>query len=182
MAAVGSVTIGSKTIDLHALTGEVIISSRSTETETVRDQDGQVRSRRWNYNKFVVRAPDGSTHAAEVDTRQATVTEGDLVTLFWGVVGAEESDYLAVYNHAGGKLGVVWETRNQLATPAILRSQTVLAILALVFILAFVATSGMGSVVVVGLLVGLWYWLHQRRQQLVQAVAAAIPAVKAQRV
>jgi hypothetical protein len=38
----------------------------------------------------------------------------------------------------------------------------------------------MGSVIVLGLLVGLWYWLHRRRQTLVQAVEAAIPTVKAQ--
>ena len=180
MAAVGSVSIGSKKIDLHAFTGEVISSSRSSDTETTRDEDGHVtKHRRWNYNKFVVRAPDGSTRGTEVDTRQATVTEGEQVTLFWGVVGTKESDYLAVYKHASDKLGVVWETRNQLATPALLRSQIVLAILALVFIVTFVATSGLGSVIVLGLLVGLWYWLYRRRQTLIQAVEAAIPGVKA---
>jgi len=179
MAAVGSVSIGSKKIDLHALTGEVISSSRSSETETTYEDGRETKHRRWTYNKFVVRAPDGSTQGTEVDTRQATVTEGEQVTLFGGVVGTKKSDYLAVYKHASDKLGVVWETRNQLATPALLRSQIVLSILALVFIGAFVATSGLGSVIVLGLIVGLWYWLYRRRQTLIQAVEAAIPVVKA---
>jgi hypothetical protein len=181
MAAVGSVTIGSKKIDLHAFTGEVISSSTSSETETTLNEDGhQVKSRKWTYNKFVLRGADGSTQGTEVDTRQATVTEGEQVTLFWGTVGTKASGYLAVYKHASNKLGVVWETRNQLATPALLRSQIVLTILALVFLVAFVATSGMGSVIVLGMMVGLWYWLHRRRQTLIQAVEAAIPRVKAE--
>ncbi len=54
-----------------------------------------------------------------------------------------------------------------------------LSILALVFIVAFVATSGLGSVIVLALIVGLWYWLYRRRQTLIQAVEAAIPIVKA---
>lgn len=181
MAAVGSVSIGSKKIDLHASTGVVISSTQSSVEKITRDDLGRVlKWRRWNYNKFVVRAPDGSTREAEVDTRQATVTEGEQVTLFWGVVGTKESDYLAVYKHASDKLGVVWETRNQLATPAILRSQVVLAILFLVFIVAFVATSGLMSYIVLGLVGALWYWLYRRRQTLIKAVEAAVPAVKAQ--
>ncbi len=181
MAAVGGVSIGSKKIDLHAFTGEVVSSTRSSVKETTRDEDGHVvKWRRWNYNKFVVRAPDGSTRGAEVDTRQATVTEGEQVTLFWGVVGTKESDYLAVYKRSSDKLGVVWETRNQLATPAILRSQVVLAILFLVFMVAFIATSGLMSYIVLGLVGALWYWLYRRRQTLIQAVEAAVPGVKAQ--
>lgn len=181
MAAAGSVSIGSKKIDLQAFTGEVISSSRSSDTETTRDEDGHVvKHRRWNYNKFVVRAPDGMTRGTEVDTRQATVTEGEQVTLFWGVVGNRESDYLAVYKHGSGELGVVWDTRNDLAGPAILRSQIVLTVLVVVWLIAFIATSGVVSWVVLGLLVALWYFVHSRRQKLIQAVKAAIPAIRAQ--
>ncbi len=181
MAAAGSVNIGSKKIDLHAFTGEVISSSQSSDSETSFDETGSVvKSRRWKYNKFVVRATDGSTRGAEVDTRQATVTVGEQVTLFWGVVGTKESDYLAVYKHASGTLGVVWDTRNDLAGPAILRSQIVLTILVALFLIVFIASSGRVSYLALGSVVGLWYFLNRRRQTLIRAVEAAIPSVKAQ--
>ena len=57
---------------------------------------------------------------ANLDTRQAKVDKGELFTLFWGVVGTEESSYLAVYQHASDKLAVVWNTSNDLARPALL--------------------------------------------------------------
>lgn len=180
MPAVGSVSIGGKQIDLHAFTGDVVEVSRRSDTETTYEQGQPTKSTTWHYIKFLVRAPDGTTQQAEVDTRQATVAKGEQVTLFWGIVGKKESNYLAVYNHSSHKLGVVWDTRNDLAGPAILRSQIVLTVLVLVFLLAFIGTSGLGSVVVLGLMGGLWYYVHQRRQTLIKAVEAAIPGLKVQ--
>lgn len=180
MKAVGSVSIGGKQIDIHAFTGEVGDVSRRSETETTYERGETTKSHTWNYIKFLVQAPDGTTQQAEVDTRQATVAKGEQVTLFWGIVGKKQSDYLAVYNHSSDKLGVVWNTRNDLAGPAILRSQIVLTVLVLVFLVAFIGTSGLGSFVVLGLVVALWFYVHRRRQTLIKAVEAAIPGLKAQ--
>lgn len=180
MAAVGSVIIGSKKIDIHSFTGNVTSSSLSSDTETTYEDGQMTQHRKWTYNKFVVEAPDGSTQGTEVDTRQASVTQGELVTLFWGVVGTQESSYLAVYQHASDKLGVVWETRNVLAGPKWLYNQAVLTTIAILFLIFFIGTSGGASVVVFLMLLALWYWMFRRRQKLVKAVQASIPTVKAQ--
>ena len=69
MEAVGSVIIGSTKSDTHAFTDDVISSSLSSDTGISSDK---------------------------VDTRQAKVHEGELVTLFWGVVGTTERGCWAI--------------------------------------------------------------------------------------
>jgi len=180
MSAVGSVTIGSKAIDIHSFTGKVTNSSLSTERETTYENGEMTRSTKYSYNKFFVEAPDGSWQGAELDTRQANPAEGDLLTLFWGVVQGKQSNYLAVYNHSSEKFGTVWETRNVLAGPKWLYNQAVLTTIAILFLIFFIATSGATSVVVFVMLLGLWYWMYRRREKLIDAVKATISIVKAE--
>ena len=179
MAAANSVTIGSTRVDLVTFTGDVISSELTeyTSSQRVTRSDGRTG---WQYTttywtRFRVRGEGGKEWTLELLRKVVTVSVGQQVTLFWGVVGGKESDWLAVYNHATEHLGFVPATTNTLAGPylyqvllfgcGVMQFFTVFGLmrgdlLAWVMFLAFCAP---------------WVWVFRRRETLKDAVRHAIP-------
>ncbi len=179
MAIAGSVTIGAKHIDLEAFTGIVVDSQMTSYTrEHIQNRPNGGYSRQYTtsyWNKFTVRGADGKEWGLEVLRTVASVTKGDQVTLFWGLVNKKESDWLSVYNHSTEHLGFVPQTTAKLAGPPL---YTVM--LFGCGVIQFFALFGMVqwslSAWIAFLLFSLpWAWVFQRRATLKKAVRDAIP-------
>src|SRR5262245_55260095 len=118
MAVVSHVTIGSKKIDLEAFTGAVVQSRVLEHTTHDTDQYGRQWRRSTSYwSNFRVRNADGKEQSVEVWQSIADVSDGQHVTLFWGVKNEKATNWLAVYNHATDVLGFVPGPLHKLAGP-----------------------------------------------------------------
>jgi hypothetical protein len=179
MPVVTSVTVGSKKIDLEAFTGIVVESEMTTytrESTQTRSDGSHYRQYSTSYwNKFRVQGAGGKEWSLEVLRTVASVTKGDQVTLFWGVVSGKESDWLSVYNHSTEHLGFVPQTTAKLAGPPL---YTVM--LFGCGVIQFFALFGMFqwslSAWFAFLLFSVpWAWVFQRRATLKKAVRDAIP-------
>jgi hypothetical protein len=179
MAKAGSVTVGSKHIDLEAFTGSVVESQMTeyTSSQLQSRSDGSTyRTYSTSYwNKFTVRNAEGKEWELEVLRTVATVTRGDQVTLFWGVVNGKESNWLSVYNHSTDHLGFVTQTLGKLAGPPLW-----LAMLIFCGVIQFFALFGMVQMSLSAWLTFLifcapWAWVFNRRAAIKKAVRDAIP-------
>ena len=122
-----------------------------------------------------MRGANGKEWSLEVLRTVASVTKGDQVTLFWGIVGGKDSDWLSVYNHSTEHLGFVGQTTAKLAGPPL---YTVM--LFGCGVIQFFALFGMVqwslSAWIAFLLFSVpWAWVFQRRATLKKAVRDAIP-------
>ena len=177
MASVGSVRIGSKNIDIQAFTGEVKDTAHTTYVETVRNQNGLSSTSTSHYNKFLL-ANGASQHSIEVSERVISISRGQKVTGFWGVVRGKESNWLALFNHDTGKWAWFTPTRNKLAGPPMNQLLIVVAVFAGVF--GVMALFGASPAAIVLLpLSGLIFWRVQRRRKaLMHAVTTALTAAQ----
>jgi hypothetical protein len=179
MPVVNSVTIGAKTIELEAFTGEVVDSQLTeyTDSHTSTDPDGRTRRHHTTtyWNKFRVKGAEARQYDLEIRRTVATVTRGDQVTLFWGVADGKDSNWLAVYNHATEHLGYLSLDVAKLAGPpfywAILFGCGVIQF----FALAGMVQGYLTAWVTFLLLCGPWYLVFQRRRAIKQAIRDAIP-------
>jgi hypothetical protein len=177
MASVGNVRIGSKNIDIQAFTGEVMDTAHSTYVNTTTNQNGYSTTSTSHYNKFMLSNTSGS-HSIEVSERVISVSRGQKVTGFWGVVRGKDSDWLALFNHDTGKWAWFRPTRDKLAGPPMNQLLVVVAVFAGVF--GVMALFGASPAAIVLLpLSGLIFWRVQRRRKaLMSAVTTALTTVR----
>jgi hypothetical protein len=176
----GSVTVGTKHIDLEAFTG-VVVESQMTEytRESIqRRADGtgyytQYSTSYWN--KFRVRNAEGKEWELEVLRTVATVTRGDQVTLFWGMVNGKESDWLSVYNHSTEHLGFVTATLAKLAGPPLFAAMLVICAIIQFFALFGMVQMSLSAWLTFLIFCAPWVWVFNRRAAIKKAVRDAIP-------
>ena len=177
MATVGSVRIGSKNIDIQAFTGDVMDTAHTTYVNTTTNQGGVTSTSTSHYNKFLLSNGSGQ-HAIEVSERVISISRGQKVTGFWGVVRGKDSDWLALFNHDTGKWAWFTPTRNKLAGPPMNQLLIVVAVFAGVFgVMALLGASP--AAIVLLPLSGLIFWRVQRRRKaLMSAVTTALTAAQ----
>jgi hypothetical protein len=177
MASVGSVRIGTRNIDIQAFTGEVMDTAHTTYVNTTTNQNGSSNTTTSHYNKFVLANGHGQ-HAIEVSERVISISRGQKVTGFWGVVRGKDSDWLALFNHDTGKWAWFRPTRDTLAGPPLNQLLIIIA----VFAGAFGVFSLFGSpVAAIPLLAiaGVIFWrVQKRRKALMGAVTTALTTVR----
>ena len=95
MPAPAASPIGGKQIDLEAFTGTVVESEMTWSTrETSTPARWLATTARYStsyWNKFRVQSADGKEWSLEVLRTVASVTKGDQVTLFWGLVNGKKA-------------------------------------------------------------------------------------------
>lgn len=179
MAKAGSVTVESKQIDLQASTGSVVDSQMTeyTSSQLQSRSDGSTyRTYSTTYwNKFRVSSAEGTQWDLEVLRTVATVTKGDQVTLFWGVVNGKESDWLAVYNHATTHLGFVPPTLAKLAGPPLWLAMVIICAVIQFFALFGMVQMSLSAWLTFLVLCAPWAWVFNRRATIKKAVQDAIP-------
>ena len=157
MASVGSVRIGTKHIDIQAFTGEVMDTSRD--------------------NKFVLANGRGQ-HAIEVSERVMSISRGQKVTGFWGVVRGRDSDWLALFNHDTGKWAWFRPTRDKLAGPPLNQLLIIIAVFAGVFGVFSLFGSPVAAISFLAMSGAIVWRVQQRRKTLMGAVTTALTTVR----
>ena len=177
MASVGSVRIGSKNIEIRAFTGEVMDTAHTTYVNTSTNQNGVTSTSTSHWNKFLLASGTGQ-HEIEVSERVISISRGQKVTGFWGVVRGKESNWLALFNHDTGKWAWFRPTRDKLAGPPLNQLLVIIAVFAGVFgVFALFGSPGPGIVLVA--VSGLIFWRVQRRRKaLMNAVTIALTTVR----
>jgi hypothetical protein len=177
MASVGSVRIGTKNIDIQAFTGEVMDTAHTTYVNTTTNQNGYSNTTTSHYNKFVLANGNGQ-HAIEVSERVISISRGQKVTGFWGVVRGKDSDWLALFNHDTGKWAWFRPTRDKLAGPPLNQLLIIIAVFAGVFGVFSLFGSPVGAIPLLAIS-GLILWRVQtRRKSLMGAVTSALTTVR----
>jgi hypothetical protein len=177
MASVGNVRIGSKNIDIQAFTGEVMDTAHSTYVNTTTNQNGVTSTSTQHYNKFLLSNGSGQ-HAIEVSERVISISKGQRVTGFWGVVRGKDSDWLALFNHDTGKWAWFRPTRDKLAGPPL--NQLLIIIAVFVGVFGVFALFGSPAAAIIPLAIsGLIFWrVQKRRNALMSAVTSALTTVR----
>jgi hypothetical protein len=177
MTAVGSVRIGSKSIDIQAFTGEVTDTAHSTYVNTTTNQNGHSTTSTSHYNKFLLSNGAGQ-HAIEVSERVISISRGQKVTGFWGVVRGKDSDWLALFNHDTGKWAWFRPTRDKLAGPPMNQLLIIVAVFAGVFGVGALFSGSPASVFLIAISALIFWRVQRRRKALMHAVTTALTTVR----
>ena len=177
MASVGSVRIGTKNIDIQAFTGEVMDTAHTTYVNTTTNQNGYSNTTTSHYNKFVLANGNGQ-HAIEVSERVISVSRGQKVTGFWGVVRGKDSDWLALFNHDTGKWAWFRPTRDKLAGPALNQLLIIIAVFAGVFGVFSLFGSPVAAIPFLAMSGVIFWRVQTRRKALMGAVTTALTTVR----
>jgi hypothetical protein len=162
MGSVGNVRIGSRNIDIQAFTGEV--NGYSTTSTS-------------HYNKFLLANGNGQ-HSIEVSEKVISISRGQKVTGFWGVVRGKDSDWLALFNHDTGKWAWFRPTRDKLAGPPLNQLLIIVAVFAGVFGVGTLFGGSPAAIFLLGIS-GLIFWrVQKRRKTLMHAVTTALTTVR----
>ena len=162
MGPVGYVRIGSRSIDIQAFTGQV---------------NGSTTSSTSHYHRFRV-ANCRVQHSIEVSERAISISKGQKVTGFWGVVRGHDSDWLALFNHDTGTWAWFRPARNKLAGPPMNQLLIAVAIVAGAIGVRALAGGAPTAFLLLGVS-GLIFWRVQRRRRaLMNAVTTALTAVR----
>lgn len=177
MASVGNVRIGSKNIDIQAFTGEVMDTAHSTYVNTTTNQNGYSTTSTSHYNKFLLTNGNGQ-HSIEVSEKVISISRGQKVTGFWGVVRGKDSDWLALFNHDTGKWAWFRPTRDKLAGPPLNQLLIIVAVFAGVFGVGTLFGGSPAAILLLGIS-GLIFWrVQKRRKALMHAVTTALTTVR----
>jgi hypothetical protein len=177
MASVGSVRIGTRNIDIQAFTGEVMDTAHTTYVNTTTNQNGYSNTTTSHYNKFVLANGNGQ-HAIEVSERVISISRGQKVTGFWGVVRGKDSDWLALFNHDTGKWAWFRPTRDTLAGPPLNQLLIIIAVFAGVFGVFSLFGSPVAAIPLLAI-AGVIFWrVQKRRKALMGAVTTALTTVR----
>lgn len=178
MAAFASVNAGSKRIDLHAFSGEVVEQQKSSYTEVSRDANRPTSTT--HYNNIFVRASDGSERSLQIEDSGFSARAGSRASIFWGIKsGKAEGPYLGIVNHDTGAIHVIRKPVNDLAGPPF---YNMLLIVTAIFIAAgfYDMTNGnIGSAIIMaGIGLGGIYWIYRGQKALLTQIKAAALALQ----
>ncbi len=180
MASIGTVTAGSKIIDIHAFSGEVVDQEKSSYTEVTRGNNNYQSSTTTNYTKIFVRAPDGEERSLQIVDSGFGVRAGSKASFLWGIPkGKDKGDYVAVVNHDTGSVHTIRKAVNDLAGPPF---YNMLLIVASIFIAVGVFdlfSGNMGSALIkAGIGCGGIYWIYTGQKNLLAQIKAAAVGFK----
>jgi hypothetical protein len=129
MASIRSVTVGTRIIDLHKFSGEIVDEKRWATTQVSGSGGGynvgsggtnpvSISSVSQTHDQFFLKNESGQEMAIELTDAGLAVRKGHRVTVFWGIIqGQANGPYVAVYNHTTNDLRVIEPGIQRLAVP-----------------------------------------------------------------
>jgi hypothetical protein len=180
MASIGPVTVGSKVINLHAFSGEVVEQQKSSYTEVTNDNNNYQRATTTHYNKLFIKNSNGEERSIEIVDAGFSARAGSKASMIWGIKqGKEEGPYVAVVNHDTGSVHTIRKPVNDLAGPPM---YNMLLIIAAIFIAVgfFNLMSGnLGSALFkVAIGGGGIFWIYKGQKHLLEQIKTAAIALK----
>jgi hypothetical protein len=185
MPSFASVKAGSRTIDLHAFTGQVVDQQRSSVTEVTHHNPNNTMigstSHTWNYNKVFLRNDEGEEKTLEiVDKGGFSARPGQKASIIWGIrKGKELGDYMAVVNHETGAIQCIRKGINDNAGPPFYNM--LLIVLVIVGCVGLVDLFGghIGSALFFFAIGGGGvFWIYRKQKSLLGQVKAAAMTMK----
>ena len=175
MPEVSSVDIGMRKVHIYRFTGVVVDSQRSTHTTATSHNNGQVSTHTEHYNEIFIQDEKGEEMSAEIGGTGVSVRPGNRVSIFWGIVGnAEKGSYTTVINHDTGAKGHIAKGVNDVCGPPFYN------MLIILFVFIGVMGAGVllsgdfgGSIPLLAMTGGYFWWLTGRRRKLRAATLAA---------
>jgi hypothetical protein len=194
MTQITTITVGSRRMAIHSMSGEVMDTRKWTTTEisggggsgVISNGSGyiqrdEVKSKTTTHDQIIIRTADGEEESLKIEDMHLVVRQGHWVALIWAIVdGRKDGPFVAVYNHNTGSLDFIASGVNKACFPMI-SSVFGVATVFLALIGAFVCFL---SSVVLGLLMivpcaAYFLWLSKRRDAFREQVAALRDQIKA---
>ncbi|MCC7330336.1 MAG: hypothetical protein IT484_09355 [Gammaproteobacteria bacterium] len=178
MAAFGTVTTGSKRIDLHAFTGEVVEQQKSSHTEVSRDNNQPTSTT--HYNKIFVRAADGAERSLEIVDSGFSARSGSKASIIWGIKdGKQEGPYLGIINHDTAAIHLIRKPVNDFAGPPFYNMLLIVAAIFCAVGFFDLMSGNIGSAIIMaGIGVGGIYWIYRGQKALLAQITAAVLALQ----
>lgn len=181
MASIGSVTSGSKAINLHAFSGEVVEQQKSSHTEVSRGNNNQQQQvSTTHYNKIFVRAGDGAERSLEIVDSGFSARAGSKASIIWGIKeGKEEGPYLGIVNHDTGDVHLIRKPVNDLAGPPFYNMLLIVAAIFCAMGFYDLFSGNIGSAIIkAGIGVGGIFWIYKGQKALLAKIKIAALALQ----
>ena len=193
-----SVNVGSKSIEIHTFSGEVMESQKWTTTQisggggggyshngTGFSSSAPVTSHTTTHDQIFVRAASGEERALELSDVHLAVRKGQWLTLFLAVkAGKREGLYVAILNHNTGSMDWVAKAVNDSCGPPLYNLLIILGVIAGVVGVASAFSGGFGNFITgafwAGLGIGGILWIVRRRRAFKAEISALTAQIKAQ--
>jgi len=194
MTQMATVTLGSRRVALHSMSGEVMDTQKWTTTEISGGgahgvisngsgyiQKDEVKSKTTTHDQIIIRTADGEEETLKVEDVHLAVRQGHWVSLIWAIPGGwKEGPFVAIFNHNTGSLDFIGSGVNKACFPMI-SSVFGVAAFFLALIGAFVCFL---SSLVMGVLLMIpcaayFVWLSRRRGAFTDQIAALRDQLKA---
>lgn len=190
--------VGSRPIEIHTFSGEVLESQKWTTTQisggggggyshngTGFSSSAPVRSHTTTHDQIFVRASSGEERALELSDVHLAVRKGQWLTLVLAVrAGKHEGPYVAVFNHNTGSMDWVAKAVNDSCGPMFYNLLIVLGVIAGVVGVASAFSGGFGNFITGafwgGLGIGGILWIVRRRKAFKAGISALIPQLRTQ--
>ena len=180
MASIGPVSAGSKTINLHAFSGEVVEQQKSSHTEVSRGNNNQQQVSTTHYNKIFVRASDGAERSLEIVDAGFSARAGSRASIIWGIKdGKDEGPYLGIVNHDTADVHLIRKPVNDLAGPPFYNMLLIVAAIFCALGFYTLLSGNIGSAIVMaGIGGGGIYWIYKGQKALLGKIKAAALALQ----
>lgn len=190
MAAVKSVAVGNRTINIYAFHGEVMDEKKWTHT-TVSGGGGGGYSHQGNgysstapvtsttttHDQIILRSENGLEKAVEFQNQHLALRKGHRLSLIWGIKeGKDWGPYIAVYNHVTQETKYMSDQISDLVCPV--PSQTYLIGAPIVIGFGVVWFAPLVGIALLGSGFGLAYMTKTRSKILHNAVVQVISQLK----
>lgn len=193
-----SVNVGSKSIEIHSFSGEVMESQKWTTTQisggggggyshngTGFSSSAPVRSHTTTHDQIFVRAANGEERALELSDVHLAVRKGQWLTLILAIkAGRNEGPYVAILNHNTGSMDWIAKAVNDSCGPMFYNGLIILGVIAGVVGVFSAFSGGFGSFLNgafwAGLGIGGILWIVRRRKAFKAEIAELTPQLKAQ--
>jgi hypothetical protein len=193
MTEITTITVGSRRIAIHSMSGEVMDSRKWTTTEVSGGggsgvishgsgyvQQDEVKSKTTTHDQIIIRAADGEEESLKVEDLNLAVRQGHWVSLIWAIPsGRKEGPFVAILNHNTKSLDFIGSGVNK-ACFSMISSVLGVATFFLALIGAFVCFV---SSVILGVLLmvpcaAYFFWLRKRRGEFTDQVLALREQIK----
>jgi len=185
MASFATVLAGSRSLDLHAFTGQVVDQQRSSITEVTHHNPNNTMigstSHTRSYNKVFLRADDGEEKSLEIQDKGGfAARQGQKASIVWGIrKGKDVGDYLAVVNHETGAIHCIRKAVNDNAGPPFYNMLLIVLVIVGCVGLFDLFGGHIGSALFFFAIAGGGiYWIYAKQKRLLGQVKAAVLAMK----
>ena len=193
MTQIATIKVGSRQIDIHSMSGEVMHAQKWTTTQisgggghgvinngTGYIENDKVESKTTTHDQLIIRTAAGEEESLQVEDLHLAVRPGQWASLIWAIPkGWKEGPYVAIFNHNTGSLDFISTAVDKACIPMISSAVAVAAfILALIGAFVCFLSSVVTGVLMMVPCAAYFLWLGKRRGAFTDQVSALQAQIK----